>query len=117
MCARGLGPVAELRGWWCGGYEEREEREVRAGLEAERERVEREADDAMEGDLQRLHDAQVLFEDLRKRGVEGTLKRVKHCPGCGVATEKVSGCDHIQCSLCGVHWCYFCAGAFGEYVV
>lgn len=29
------------------------------------------------------------------------------CPGCGVMTEKMMGCDHIACP-CGVHWCYAC---------
>ncbi|EHK44728.1 hypothetical protein TRIATDRAFT_220452 [Trichoderma atroviride IMI 206040] len=33
--------------------------------------------------------------------------RIRHCPGCGVATEKTYGCDHITCP-CGVHWCYAC---------
>ncbi|KAK5996603.1 Putative ariadne-like RING finger-like protein [Cladobotryum mycophilum] len=32
------------------------------------------------------------------------------CPGCGVATEKTSGCDHITCP-CGTHWCYACGEA------
>src|ERR1019366_6000138 len=36
--------------------------------------------------------------------------QAKECPGCGVLTEKISGCDHIECSVpdCGVHWCFFC---------
>ncbi|KAM0426304.1 hypothetical protein ACHAPT_008344 [Fusarium lateritium] len=31
----------------------------------------------------------------------------RECPGCGVVTQKVGGCDHITCP-CGVHWCYAC---------
>lgn len=34
-------------------------------------------------------------------------KRIRRCPGCGVATEKTYGCDHITCP-CGTHWCYAC---------
>ncbi|KAM0259347.1 hypothetical protein ACHAQJ_003379 [Trichoderma viride] len=34
-------------------------------------------------------------------------KRIRCCPGCGVATEKTYGCDHITCP-CGTHWCYAC---------
>ncbi|KAI8686761.1 hypothetical protein NCS56_00337200 [Fusarium sp. Ph1] len=31
----------------------------------------------------------------------------RECPGCGVVTQKVGGCDHITCP-CGAHWCYAC---------
>lgn len=34
-------------------------------------------------------------------------KHIRKCPGCGVATEKTYGCDHITCP-CGTHWCYAC---------
>ncbi|RFU81087.1 dihydroxyacid dehydratase [Trichoderma arundinaceum] len=34
-------------------------------------------------------------------------KRIRRCPGCGIATEKTYGCDHITCP-CGTHWCYAC---------
>lgn len=39
----------------------------------------------------------------------------RECPGCGVATEKSSGCNHITCT-CGTHWCYQCGAAstFGD---
>lgn len=33
--------------------------------------------------------------------------KFKHCPECGVAVEKTSGCDHITCA-CGTHWCFEC---------
>ncbi|KAK0673071.1 hypothetical protein QBC41DRAFT_312120 [Cercophora samala] len=34
----------------------------------------------------------------------------KPCPGCGVATQKTSGCDHMTCivSGCNTHWCFKC---------
>ncbi|KAL7941196.1 hypothetical protein V8C42DRAFT_335601 [Trichoderma barbatum] len=34
-------------------------------------------------------------------------RRIRRCPGCGVATEKMYGCDHITCP-CGTHWCFAC---------
>ncbi|KAN0089026.1 hypothetical protein V8E51_019286 [Hyaloscypha variabilis] len=42
--------------------------------------------------------------------------KAKACPGCGTMTEKVSGCDHITCTVrgCGVHWCFFCGGKFDQ---
>ena len=42
--------------------------------------------------------------------------RVRPCPGCGVMTEKISGCGHIKCEVedCHTHWCYFCGGKFDE---
>ena len=33
------------------------------------------------------------------------------CPGCGISTNKESGCDHITC-VCGTHWCYRCGEKF-----
>jgi hypothetical protein len=44
------------------------------------------------------------------------MRAVKSCPGCGVLTEKSSGCDHIHCVVedCGMHWCFFCGEASGE---
>ncbi|KAL7919065.1 hypothetical protein ACQKWADRAFT_330115 [Trichoderma austrokoningii] len=46
-------------------------------------------------------------EECKPDLIVGKMKRVRRCPGCGVATEKTYGCDHITC-LCGVHWCYAC---------
>ena len=44
--------------------------------------------------------------------VRAALSRpAKDCPGCGVPTEKTSGCDHLTC-YCGVHWCWCCGKAF-----
>ncbi|GMG06845.1 unnamed protein product [Aspergillus oryzae] len=42
--------------------------------------------------------------------------RVRPCPGCGVMTEKISGCGHIKCEVedCLTHWCYFCGDKFEE---
>ncbi|KAE8418616.1 hypothetical protein BDV36DRAFT_253846 [Aspergillus pseudocaelatus] len=42
--------------------------------------------------------------------------RVRPCPGCGVMTEKISGCGHIECEVedCHTHWCYFCGGKFDQ---
>lgn len=37
----------------------------------------------------------------------------KFCPGCGVLTEKSSGCHHMTCP-CGEHWCYGCGEALAE---
>ena len=36
--------------------------------------------------------------------------RTKDCPSCRTPTQKVGGCDHIQCTVtgCGAHWCFFC---------
>ena len=58
-----------------------------------------------------------LCEPCRKalRGVDGTNRqRRQNCPGCGILTEKMAGCDHICCSICGAHWCYLCGVEVGE---
>jgi hypothetical protein len=42
--------------------------------------------------------------------------KVKKCPGCGILTEKMGGCDHVVCAVqdCGIHWCFYCGGQFDE---
>ena len=40
------------------------------------------------------------------------LKKVNECPGCGVLTEKIHGCDHIHCPQCNSHWCFACGEEF-----
>ncbi|OCL07617.1 hypothetical protein AOQ84DRAFT_341604 [Glonium stellatum] len=39
----------------------------------------------------------------------------KKCPGCGAATQKAGGCNHITCPVrrCGKHWCWECEGVYG----
>ncbi|KAK0742759.1 hypothetical protein B0T18DRAFT_370246 [Schizothecium vesticola] len=39
---------------------------------------------------------------------EGKELVVMGCPGCGLKTEKVGGCDHIRCPKCDVNWCFAC---------
>ena len=36
----------------------------------------------------------------------------KSCPGCQTMTEKLNGCNHIECTICKVHWCFQCEKAF-----
>ncbi|KAK4168438.1 E3 ubiquitin-protein ligase itt1 [Cladorrhinum sp. PSN259] len=52
-------------------------------------------------------------EDCSNRKTEFV---VKDCPGCGVTTEKQSGCDHISC-ICGMHWCWYCGEESSEYEI
>ncbi|KAI1074240.1 hypothetical protein F5B20DRAFT_564225 [Whalleya microplaca] len=42
------------------------------------------------------------------------VKIIKYCPGCRTPTEKISGCDHIHCTICKNHWCFFCGEAVVE---
>ena len=44
---------------------------------------------------------------------EKLIAKSVECPGCGVATEKTGGCDHISCP-CGAHWCYGCGERVAE---
>ena len=38
--------------------------------------------------------------------------RAKKCPKCGILTEKIGGCNHVTCSVCGIHWCWKCRDIF-----
>ncbi|KAM0818376.1 hypothetical protein AB5N19_04186 [Seiridium cardinale] len=48
-------------------------------------------------------------EEAKAASIPGAERRlnIRHCPSCDVATEKLGGCDHIECD-CGTHWCFFC---------
>mmetsp|Transcript_6209 Transcript_6209/g.11483 ORF Transcript_6209/g.11483 Transcript_6209/m.11483 type:complete len:266 (-) Transcript_6209:542-1339(-) len=46
----------------------------------------------------------IVPDDIDEK--EYTNKR--KCPSCGVRTELESGCNHITCSVCQAHWCYYC---------
>ncbi|KAK8116161.1 hypothetical protein PG984_012663 [Apiospora sp. TS-2023a] len=48
--------------------------------------------------------------DGQGQGQDEAVFRV--CPGCGVATEKTGGCNHITCH-CGADWCFVC-GELGK---
>ncbi|EOA90736.1 uncharacterized protein SETTUDRAFT_101268 [Exserohilum turcica Et28A] len=38
---------------------------------------------------------------------------VRDCPRCGVPIEKSYGCNHMECSACRIHICWFCMETFG----
>jgi len=38
------------------------------------------------------------------------LAHTKPCPGCGAAIQKIEGCKHMNCSHCGLYFCWFCRG-------
>ncbi|KAK3905164.1 hypothetical protein C8A05DRAFT_31038 [Staphylotrichum tortipilum] len=47
-------------------------------------------------------------ESCEEKAGKAAMEKIKMCPACGVATEKMAGCDHISC-VCGKHWCFNCA--------
>ncbi|KAF2756692.1 hypothetical protein EJ05DRAFT_532530 [Pseudovirgaria hyperparasitica] len=49
--------------------------------------------------------------EKRRKGMRTVT--VKKCPGCGTATAKTYGCDHMACPvrMCGAHWCWHCGEA------
>jgi hypothetical protein len=105
VCARGM--PAEIDNWTCGECIEEQERRL---LALERERAERAVREAR--DRATLEHAEAIRATLAKVN----LKTIKKCPGCGIATEKTMGCDHITCPVkdCRTHWCYFCGEGFGR---
>jgi hypothetical protein len=50
--------------------------------------------------MQEINDT-LIEEALRN----GTIKR---CPNCQVYTEKISGCNYLECTLCKAQWCWQC---------
>lgn len=48
------------------------------------------------------------FNDIDKDSIKLLSETSNPCPSCKIWTEKTSGCDHIICGTCLVHWCYRC---------
>jgi hypothetical protein len=46
------------------------------------------------------------FDSLIKE--ELVLHIVKLCPGCGVVTLKLDGCNYLKCPMCQCEWCWLC---------
>ncbi|KAJ3193690.1 E3 ubiquitin-protein ligase rnf14 [Irineochytrium annulatum] len=41
-------------------------------------------------------------------------QNAQRCPRCGVGVERSSGCSHMTCSICGVHFCYLCSSTLNK---
>lgn len=39
---------------------------------------------------------------------EKNVDCTKDCPNCSVAITKIGGCNHIECTSCGTHFCFEC---------
>mmetsp|Transcript_1600 Transcript_1600/g.1793 ORF Transcript_1600/g.1793 Transcript_1600/m.1793 type:complete len:310 (-) Transcript_1600:121-1050(-) len=47
-------------------------------------------------------DADEMFEQYASE------MNIKKCPKCGLATQKNSGCNSMDCKRCGAEWCWVC---------
>lgn len=34
--------------------------------------------------------------------------KVKRCPKCGIVSQKIDGCNFLQCHSCKTPWCWYC---------
>ena len=48
-------------------------------------------------------------EDFQKWKLDNNAKP---CPQCGVMIQKSYGCNHMECTMCGTHICWFCMMKF-----
>merc|ERR1719230_2540310 len=53
-----------------------------------------------------------LLQVQEEERTKAFLKTVKACPQCKVPFQKVSGCDHITCTLCKHQFCMKCGGDY-----
>ncbi|KAF2021446.1 hypothetical protein BU24DRAFT_417099 [Aaosphaeria arxii CBS 175.79] len=108
-CARGT-PDA-VQNWRCEGC---------IAEAQERARIaEQEARDALalveRIDAEGRRNAEQALEEAKRLQEEFRIP-VKKCPGCKTRTLKVSGCNHITCTIggCGTHWCWGCGKEFNR---
>lgn len=45
---------------------------------------------------------------------EALAAAAKQCPGCQSPSVKISGCNHITCPVCSIHWCWQCINQFAS---
>lgn len=65
------------------------------------------------------HDG-LTCNDYRELSKEGSAEfkiwmkqnKVKPCPKCKTPIQKSYGCNHMECSACKTHFCWFCMGTF-----
>ncbi|KAL7796496.1 hypothetical protein V8C37DRAFT_371908 [Trichoderma ceciliae] len=59
------------------------------------------------------------YRDIKSGGYEALLKLkkelgIKDCPTCKTPLEKISGCNHMTCTVCRAHICWVCMMTFSE---
>lgn len=52
--------------------------------------------------------------DFNSLSDEWLKKFTKPCPKCSVPVQKNDGCNHVNCSRCGCHFCYICGKPFKD---
>ena len=111
-CARGAPPA--LSDWTC---KECLEAPQKKRLDQELQWATQALDAARESkDPERIAEAEKHRDSVREQAQRWGAVGIKPCPGCGMLSERTSGCGHISCPVeeCGVDWCYFCGGQFAE---
>lgn len=46
-------------------------------------------------------------DEDERRAVQSSM-HAKPCPGCGILTQKICGCNHMTCRQCKCEWCWLC---------
>lgn len=109
-CARGAPP--SVTGWTC---KECLEAPQKRRLDQELQWATQALIAARESkDSERIAEAEKHRDSVREQAQRWGAVGIKPCPGCGMLSERTSGCGHISCPVeeCGVDWCYFCGGQF-----
>lgn len=53
-------------------------------------------------------------QDYLNETATETITDAKECTGCGILTEKISGCNHMTCSQCKSEWCWLCGKSIDD---
>eukprot|EP00466_Bigelowiella_natans_P003994 jgi/Bigna1/86892/estExt_fgenesh1_pg.C_140225 len=60
------------------------------------------------------YDAKMAKDKAFKSSESLIKKTAKKCPGCGTFIHKISGCNHMTCTVCHTGFCWLCLEEIGN---
>ncbi|KAJ5815564.1 hypothetical protein N7474_007341 [Penicillium riverlandense] len=102
-CARG---TPQLANWSC--YECVQELERQRLAEERRTAEELLTIARLERNMHLTEEAERQRDLANQKEEERRMRNLAPCPRCKAITEKISGCGHMSCPICGTEWCFFC---------
>ena len=59
-----------------------------------------------------MYQSEIVADEGVRKWMESDPENRKRCPKCRTIIEKTYGCNHVHCTTCNVHVCWFCSKYF-----